>query len=143
IARIATVHFYPRGGKTPMDNCRMYEPLIADAAAQKADLVVLGETLTYVSLGKKYHELAEAIPGPSTDYFGGLAKKHNLYIVAGLIERDRHQLFNVAVLIGPDGNVAGKYRKVCLPDGEDDQGMLAGPDAPVFDPRRGRSGARL
>ena len=44
--RLAAVHFRPSGGKTPMDNCRMYEPLIAEAARQKADLVVLGETVT-------------------------------------------------------------------------------------------------
>src|SRR5208282_4762012 len=48
--RLATVHFMPHGGKSPQDNCRMYEPLIADAARQKADFVVLGETLTYVGL---------------------------------------------------------------------------------------------
>src|SRR5204862_533963 len=84
--RLATVHFKPKDGRTPLDNCRMFEPLIAEAARQKADLVVLGETLTYVNLGKKFEEVAEPIPGPSTEYFGGLAKKHDLYIVAGLIE---------------------------------------------------------
>src|SRR5262249_3898988 len=110
--RLATVHFVPRGGKSPEDNCRLYEPLIAEAARQKADLVVLGETLTYPGLGKKYHEVAEPVPGPSTEYFGQLAKKHNIYIVPGLLERDGHLVYNVAVLIGPDGKVAGKYRKV-------------------------------
>ena len=53
-----------------------------EAAKQKADLVVLGETLTYVNLGKKFDEIAEPIPGPSTEYFGQLAKKYNIYIVA-------------------------------------------------------------
>ena len=41
---LATVHFRPSGGNTPADNCRMYEPLVAEAARRKADLVVLGET---------------------------------------------------------------------------------------------------
>jgi len=88
-------------------------------------------------------EGAEAIPGPSTDYNCGLAKQHGLYIVAGLIERDRHQLFNVAVLIGPDGKVAGKYRKVCLPGGEYDKGMSAGDDYRVFDTRLDRIGMMI
>src|SRR5262249_39124970 len=110
-ARLATVHFQPRGGKTPEGNCRLYAPLIAEAAKQKADLVVLGETLTYYGLGKSFADVAEAIPGPSTDYFGSLAKKHDLYIVAGLVERAGHLIYNTAVLIGPDGKVAGKYRK--------------------------------
>jgi predicted amidohydrolase len=138
--RIASAHYRPRSAKTPMDACRQFAPVIEEAARQKADLVVLGETLTYAGVGKTYADSAESIPGPSTDYFGELAKKHNLHIVAGLIERDRHQLFNVAVLIAPDGKVAGKYRKVCLPDGEFDNGISPGTDYPVFDTRLGKIG---
>jgi len=141
--RLAAVHYQPHGAKTSMDACRQFAPLIEDAARRKADLVVLGETLTYAGVGSNYVDCAESIPGPSTDYFGELAKKHELYIVAGLIERDRHQLFNVAVLIGPDGKVAGKYRKVCLPDGEYDKGMSPGSDYPVFDTRLGKIGMMI
>jgi predicted amidohydrolase len=138
--RLATVHFMPKGGRTPLDNCRMYEPFIAEAARQRADLVLLGETLTYVGLGKKYHEVAEPIPGPSTEYFGQLAKKYNLYVVPGLLERDRHLVYNVAVLIGPDGKVIGKYRKVCLPRSEIEGGVAPGSDYPVFSTRFGKVG---
>jgi len=138
--RLATVHFIPRGGKSPEDNRRMYEPLITEAARQKSDLVVLGETLTYVGLGKTYHEVAEPIPGPSTEYFGRLAREHNLYIVPGLLERDGHLVYNVAVLIGPDGKVAGKYRKVCLPRGEVEGGIAPGSEYPVFTTRFGKVG---
>jgi predicted amidohydrolase len=138
--RLAAVHFRPQGGKSPFDNCRMYEPLIAEAAKQKADLVVLGETLTYVGLNKKYQEVAEPIPGPSTQYFGELAKKHNLYLVPGLLERDGNLIYNVAVLIGPDGAVIGKYRKVCLPRGEVDGGIAPGSEYPVFATRFGKVG---
>jgi len=141
--RLASVHYRPRGAKTPMDSCRQFAPFIEDAARRHADLVVLGETLTYAGVGSTYANCAESIPGPSTDYFGELAKKHELYVVAGLIERDRHQLFNVAVLIGPDGKVAGKYRKVCLPDGEYDKGMSPGSDYPVFDTRLGKIGMMI
>jgi predicted amidohydrolase len=141
--RLASVHYRPRGAKTPMDACRQFAPFIDEAARRKADLVVLGETLTYAGVGSSYADCAESIPGPSTDYFGALAKKHELHVVAGLIERDRHQLFNVAVLIGPDGKVAGKYRKVCLPDGEYDKGMSPGIEYPVFDTRLGRIGMMI
>src|SRR3954471_1704732 len=101
--RLAAVHFRPSGGRTAADNCRMYEPLVAEAARQKADLIVLGETLTYVNVGKAMHEVAEPVPGPSTEYFGRLAKQHKCYIVAGLVERDGHLVYNVAALLGPDG----------------------------------------
>ena len=123
-----------------MDNCRMFEPFVAEAAQRGADLVVLGETLTFVGLGKSYVECAEPVPGPSTEYFGGLARKHNLYIVAGLLERSDHLVYNVAALIGPDGKFVGKYRKVCLPRGEIDGGIAPGEDYPVFETRFGRVG---
>lgn len=141
--RLATVHFRPSGGKTPLDNCRMYEPFIAEAARQKADLIVLGETLTFPGLGKTYAELAEPIPGPSTEYFGRLAQQYNTYIVPGLLERDGPLVYNVAVLIGPDGKIVGKYRKVCLPRGEVEGGITPGNDYPVFDTRFGRVGMMI
>jgi predicted amidohydrolase len=138
--RLAAVHFRPQGGKTPAGNCRLYEPLIAEAARQKADLVVLGETLTYYGLGKPFAEVAESVPGPSTEYFGTLARRHNLYVVAGLVERDGHLIYNTAALIGPDGKLVGKYRKVSLPRSEVEGGICPGNDYPVFDTRFGKVG---
>lgn len=141
--RLAAVHFQPRGGKTPMENCRMFAPFIAEAARQRADLLVLPETLTYYGLGKSYVDVAEPIPGPSTDYFGALAKQHNLYLVVGLLERNQHLVYNVAVLIGPDGRVAGKYRKVALPRGEIAGGITPGEEYPVFETRFGKLGMMI
>jgi predicted amidohydrolase len=138
--RLAAVHFRPRGGRTADENCRLYEPLIAEAARQKADLVVLGETLTYYGLGKAFAEVAESIPGPATAYFGELAQRHNLYIVAGLVERAGHLIYNVAVLIGPDGRVVGKYRKAALPRSEIEAGIAPGSEYPVFETRFGKVG---
>ena len=102
--------------------------------------MVLPETLTYFGTGLSYAACAEAVPGPSTAYFGELARKHNLYVVAGLLERDKHLIYNVAVLIGPDGKVVGKYRKVCLPRGEIEGGITPGTEYPVFDTRFGKVG---
>jgi predicted amidohydrolase len=140
--RLATVHFRPDGGATAADNCRMFEPLLAEAARQRADLVVLGEVLT--AAGRKPSvepaDAAEPVPGPSTEYFGELAKEHNLYIVAGLYERAGPLVYNVAVLVGPDGKLAGKYRKVTLPRGEWNEGVAPGDEYPVFDTRFGRLG---
>lgn len=138
--RLATVHYQPREGKSPADKCRLFAPLIEKAAEQQADLVVLPETFTYYGTGLTMAECAEPIPGPSTKYFGALAKKLDLYIVAGLIERDQHLIYNVAVLVGPDGNVAGKYRKVCLPRSEIEAGIQPGDEYPVFETRFGRVG---
>ncbi|MFO0905491.1 MAG: carbon-nitrogen hydrolase family protein [Pirellulales bacterium] len=138
--RLATIHYQPREGKTPAEKCRLFAPLIADAAKQKADLVVLPETLTYFGTGLTMVECAEPIPGPSTEYFGTLAKQHELYLTVGLIERDGRLVYNVAVLIGPDGQVVGKYRKVCLPRGEIEAGLQPGTEYPVFETRFGKVG---
>jgi predicted amidohydrolase len=140
-ARLATVHYVPGAGKTSEEKCRQFAPFIEEAARRHADLVVLPETLTAV--GREYVDAAEPIPGPSTAYFGGLAKRHGLYLVAGLVERDRHLIYNAAVLIGPDGEVVGKYRKVSLPRGEIEAGITAGCDYPVFDTRFGRVGMMI
>jgi predicted amidohydrolase len=138
--RLATIHYRPESGKTPEEKRKQFAPLIAEAARQKADLVVLPETLTYFGTGRSFAEIAEPVPGPSTEYFGKLAKQHDLYIVAGLVERAGHLVHNVAVLIGPDGSVVGKYRKVCLPTGEVEGGIAPGSDYPVFETRFGKVG---
>jgi len=142
-ARLATVHYRPRAGSTAAEKRAQFEPLIAQAAAQDADLVVLPETLTYYGSGQSYVEVAEPIPGPSTKHFGRLAKQHDLYIVAGLVERDGHLVYNAAVLIGPDGEVDGKYRKVTLPTSEADGGICPGNAYPVFDTRFGKVGMMI
>jgi len=87
-----------------------------------------------------YAETAEPIPGPSTKYFGELAKQHDLYIVVGLYERAEHLIYNVAVLMGPDGKMVGKYRKVTLPRGEIEGGVTPGNEYPVFETRFGKVG---
>src|SRR5262249_14380234 len=138
--RLATVHYIPHGGKTPMDNCKQFEPLVAEAAKQKADLVVLGETITQINVGKSYADVAEPVPGPSTAYFCDLAKVHQIHVVVGLVERSGNLIYNVAVLIGPDGRIIGKYSKVCLPRGEVDAGVAPGKDYPVFETRFGKVG---
>jgi len=141
--RLATIHLQPKEGKNPEDKPPQFAPLIAEAAKQKADLVVLPETLTFYGTGKKMHECAETVPGPSTDYFGKLAKEHDLYIVAGLVEREGRTIYNTSALIGPDGNLVGKYRKVTLPRSEVEAGVTPGREYPVFDTRFGKIGMMI
>ena len=141
--RLATIHHVPRDGKTALDSCRQFAPLIDEAAGEKADLVVLPETITATGNGLSYLQAAEPIPGPSTEYFGGLARSHGLYLVAGLVERDRHLIYNTAVLLGPDGALVGKYRKVTLPRSEIEAGIAPGSEYPVFETRLGRIGLMI
>jgi predicted amidohydrolase len=138
--RLATVHYRPRGGKTAMDSYRQFDRFIAEAAEKKADLLVLPETIGNTGNGLSYADAAEPIPGPATDYFGALARQHNLYLVVGLVERAEHLIYNVAVLIAPDGKIAGKYRKAALPRAEIEAGVTPGNEYPVFETRFGKVG---
>ena len=62
-------------------------------------------------------DLAEPIPGPSTDFYGTLARENGVVIVASLFERRAPGLYhNTAVVLERDGSIAGKYRKMHIPD---------------------------
>lgn len=137
--RLATIHYIPTG-KSPRQNCEEFAPLVAEAARQKADLVVLGETVPYVGVKLKPHETAEPVPGPLTEYFGSLARNNKLHLVVSLYERDQDAVYNTAILMGPDGQLIGKYRKVCLPHSEIEAGVAPGQDYPVFETPLGKIG---
>jgi predicted amidohydrolase len=137
--RLAAVHFVPRSARTPEARRAAFVPLLEDAARQRADFVVLPEVVTFGG-GSTYAGVAEPIPGPSTEFFGALARQHNFHLVVGLVERDGHLIYNVAVLFGPDGGLIGKYRKVCLPRGEIEGGITPGHEYPVFPTRFGTVG---
>ena len=141
--RLATVNFFSRGGKTAEGNCRLFAPLIEDAARERADLVVLGETITRAGTGLSFEDSAEPVPGPSTKFFGALAKRLDLYIVLPVVEREGRLIYNAAALIGPDGTMIGKYRKAVLPGGEWDRGLQSGSEYPVFQTRFGKVGIMI
>ncbi|MCC6488765.1 MAG: carbon-nitrogen hydrolase family protein [Candidatus Hydrogenedentes bacterium] len=141
--RLAAIHYVPSGGTSAMENCQQFAPLIEQAAAAGADLIVLPETLTCTNNSLTYHDVAEPIPGPSTEYFAGLAKRFNTVLVAGLVERDQHLIYNTAVLLDEQGRLVGKYRKVTLPRTEVDAGITPGTEYPVFETSFGTVGMMI
>ncbi len=138
--KIAAVHYRPESGTTNRQKREQFATFFQQAGQQSVDLLVLPETLTYYKSGRAFVQCAEPIPGPSTAYFGKLAKQHDLYIVAGLVERDQHLIYNTSALIGPDGSLVGKYRKVSLPRSEIEAGLTPGNELPVFETRFGTVG---
>lgn len=140
--RLATVQYIPTG-KSPRQNCEEYAPMIAEAAKQKADLIVLGETVPYVRTKLSPAECAEPIPGPTTEYFGSQAKLNGIHIAVSLYEREGHLVYNTAVLLSSEGKLLGKYRKVCLPHGEVEKGVAPGADYPVFETKFGKVGLMI
>lgn len=94
---------------------------IADVARQGAQLVVLQELHNSLYFCQTedtaLFDLAEPIPGPSTEFFGQIARKYGIVLVCSLFERRAAGLYhNTAVVLEKDGNIAGKYRKMHIPD---------------------------
>ena len=94
---------------------------IREAASAGAELVVLQELHNSLYFCQTEDtdkfDLAEPIPGPSTEFYGALAKELGIVIVTSLFERRATGLYhNTAVVMERDGSIAGKYRKMHIPD---------------------------
>lgn len=94
---------------------------IRDAAKQGAQLVVLQElhnSLYFCQIeSTDFFDLAESVPGPTTEEFGALAKELGVVIVISLFEKRTVGLYhNTAVVLEKDGTIVGKYRKMHIPD---------------------------
>ena len=100
------------------ENLRKIEAITKKAKAQAADLVIFPElSLTGYVIRDQIYELAETIPGPSTQTIEDLARRTGMYIIFGmpeLSEKTKATVFNTAVFVGPEGYI-GKYRKMYLP----------------------------
>ncbi len=101
----------------PEANLRTMQRVVATEAAAGSQLIVFPECF---ASGYCFHSAEEAaqhaqpVDGPFTNAVSGLCAEHQCHVIFGMIEQDGADLFNVAVLTGPDG-LAGSYRKVHLP----------------------------
>jgi predicted amidohydrolase len=139
--RLGTISLHPRGGA--QENLAAFLGALDRIAADKPDIVCLGEEILVEGSSRSYTGAAEPIPGPSTRLLGEKARRYGMYIVAGLTESDGRLDYNTAVLIDRRGNVAGKYRKVYLPREEVEGGLTPGDACPVFDTDFGRVGMMI
>ncbi|HEY4555707.1 MAG TPA: carbon-nitrogen hydrolase, partial [Lysobacter sp.] len=110
-----------RNHGTAEANLAVIEQRVAEAAAQGARLVLLQELHNGAYFCQHQcvteFELAEPIPGPTTERMGELARRHGVVLVTSLFERRGAGLYhNTAVVLEKDGSIAGKYRKMHIPD---------------------------
>ena len=103
------------------NNIQTLKESIKEAAINGAELVVLQElhnSLYFCQVESTDNfDLAEPIPGPSTEFFGNVAKECGVVLVNSLFERRAAGLYhNTAVVFDKDGSIAGKYRKMHIPD---------------------------
>jgi len=142
--RVAVVQFDPQVGiQHSQANLEHSLELAREAAINGANLIVLPELAnTGYLFGTRQEAFlhAELIPeGPSMQAWLDFARKHQVYLAAGLAERDGVQLFDSAVLVGPGGFI-GKYRKAHLWNREKLWFTPGNLGFPVFDTPIGRIG---
>jgi predicted amidohydrolase len=127
-------------------NIRTMATYIIEAKKQKADIILFPELSVtgYVTKDRTY-ELAETIPGPSTEKIEKLARENHIHVIHGMIEKSAKAsgvVHNTAVLTSPKG-VIGHYRKMYLPTHsifEEKRYFRQGYETPVFDTSIGRVG---
>lgn len=129
---VASINLRPNRTRSAAENVRLFIDAIEAHVQARTDVILLPEGITVVGNGKPYPEVAESIPGPTTQALGEVARRRSSYIVAGIYEREGPAIYNTAVLLDRAGNVAGKYRKVYLPREEIEAGLTPGSDYPVF-----------
>ena len=106
------------------------------AGAAKADLALLPETISDWGTAMQ----AETVPGPTTARLALKARQYGMYVATSLHETDGGRIFNTAILLGRDGKLVGKYRKVHLPMEEAERGISPGDQYPVFSTDFGKVG---
>ncbi len=108
-------------GSSPDENLRHAAEMIQQAAAQGARVICLPELFRSRYFCQRedvaQFDLAEAIPGPTTQTLGELARRERVVIIAPLFERRAAGVYhNSAAIIDADGSIAGLYRKMHIPD---------------------------
>ncbi|WP_297928264.1 carbon-nitrogen hydrolase [uncultured Coprobacter sp.] len=102
-------------------NMQRLKTNIEDCASKGAQLIVLQELHNSLYFCQtedtRLFDLAESVPGPSTRFFGDIARSLGIVLVTSLFEKRTPGLYhNTAVVFDTDGNIAGKYRKMHIPD---------------------------
>jgi predicted amidohydrolase len=132
-------------GETLENNLALFEQKILEAKERfAAEFVCFSEV--GLSLGLEGEELKRsiiAIPGPELDRLAAAASRADCYAIVAAYERGEDHNFNTAAVLGPDGSLVGKYRKVHITPGayiSDRCVQHPGDSWPVFETRRGRIG---
>lgn len=114
---VATVQMKPKLGE-PEDNLEKMSDLVAKVAGQqKVDLIVFPELITTgYECGVRFTDLAQRVPGVSVNVMAQRAQEFGVHIAFGLPTKEKVEsiIFNSLVLLGPDGELIGDYRKVHL-----------------------------
>ena len=127
--RLASLYQVPNGSKA--EALARLLGRIDEAATQRPDILCLNETA--LSPDMDFIGSAVTIDGDEVRALRQAAKRHAIYIIAGLAINEGGILYNTALLITPDGHIAGTYRKIHVPLVEAELGLTPGDEPGIFD----------
>lgn len=149
MARVASIRFDHEVNNLTMEQQRdrLVEQLNL-AGGVGPDIVITTEFTPVIGVPESeygsFWNAAEAVPdGPVCRIASAAAKRHNMHVIVGNIERRGAHMFNTAVLFGRDGSFIGQYDKTHLTFGELELGVSCGADYPLFDLDFGRIGIHI
>ena len=147
--RVATVAQLNIGGPTLEDNRERMRGLIDLAAAERPDIICLPETFLQLNVACEHaSEVAEPVPGPTTDMAAEGARKYGSYVICPLTAVRGDKYTNDAILIDRRGRIVGVYSKIHpVVEGSEftslERGITPGSEAVVFDTDFGRIGMQI
>jgi deaminated glutathione amidase len=106
-----------RAGEDVEENLVQAEALLADSADAGADFASLPEVFTYRGPSRRHAEIAETVPGPTTERLAAAALRHRMWVLAGsILESSDGRVYNTSVLFDRSGEQVARYRKIHLFD---------------------------
>jgi len=142
---VAAVQMYPQMGKPEENLIAMGKFMDKICTEQKTDLIVFPELATTgYELGLRFTDVAERVPGHAVNLLAQRAADYSTHLVFGMVTKEKVEsvIYNAAIVIGPDGEMLGEYRKIHLP-GEERLAFRAGFRLPVFETTFGQIGVLL
>jgi omega-amidase len=139
---VAVVQTYPQLGDVEENLQTMAKFVDQICGEQNVDLIVFPElAITGYELGLRFTDVAQRSSGPAVHLLAQRAADYSTHIVFGMVTKERVEsiLYNAAILVGPDGEFLGEYRKLHLP-GEERMAFRAGYRLPVFETGLGQIG---
>ena len=142
---VAVVQMKPKLGEIESNLEKMSDLIAKIAGQQKVDLIVFPELITTgYECGVRFTDLAQRVPGVAVNVMAQRAQEFGVHIAFGLPSKEKVEsiIFNSAVMIGPDGELIGDYRKVHL-KGEERMEFRAGYRYQIFECQFGLVGLLL
>jgi predicted amidohydrolase len=139
--RLALAQLLVEGGEAER-NFQRAEKLIAQAASESADVILLPETIDFAWTHPRALDEAQYIPGPFSDLFCSWAKQYRIHICVGLTEKTTEGNYNTAIYIDETGAIISKYRKINLLSVEFPYYKI-GQNLSVIDTKHGKIGVNI